>query len=223
MESEPILCLTFATKVIIGAWISVRRSRYMQCVLYLQLKHKKTSKLFIRSETFSRGSTPSCNCSFFAVQMHFPFYFALNVSSPCVCFTQTFLSLQYSTLTSGTLDLRPAATWARWSINRSNSDRCKSQDSRSSYLNFLLPKVWTSIQSPSPWLFDNTLNNGSCWLNGSIWSERSHVHPVISSFHYQLFVLPEHRIASISPTFLLVHAVDVIDSQGSLSHKQLPY
>lgn len=32
-------------------------------------------------------------------------------------------------------------------------------------------------------------------------SERSRVHPVISSFHYQLFVPPERRIASISPTF----------------------
>lgn len=65
-----------------------------------------------------------------SLQYKCTFYFALNVSSlcvwVCVCFTQTFLSLQYSSLTSGTLDLRPAATWARWSINRSNSDRCKS-------------------------------------------------------------------------------------------------
>lgn len=109
--------------------------------------------------------------------------------SVCVCVFYTHILF----LTVFTFDLRH--TWpltcccmTRWSINHSNSYRCKSRDSCSSCLNFLPPKVWTTlhpdcIQSPTPWLFGHPLNNRSCWLNGSIWSEHSRVHPFISCFH----------------------------------------
>lgn len=76
-----------AYKVIICARISKRWSRYIQCVLRQQLKHKKTCKLFILSGTFSSGGALSCNCSFSVLQMHFsPF-----TSSRCV-FNKNYIS-----------------------------------------------------------------------------------------------------------------------------------
>lgn len=73
--------------MIICARISKRWSRYIQCVLRQQLKHKKTCKLFILSGTFSSGGALSCNCSFSVLQMHFsPF-----TSSRCV-FNKNYIS-----------------------------------------------------------------------------------------------------------------------------------